>query len=364
MSLTERLIKNSRSKLTTTLSKSKLFNEKSYSRTKVPILNIALSGSVRGGLQSGMTILAGPSKHFKSNLGLTLVAAYLNDHKDAVCLFYDSEFGITTEYMKSFGIDPNRVIHVPVANVEELKTDMSRQLDVIERGEKVIIFIDSIGNTGSKKEADDAIEKGASTVDFTRAKELKSTFRICTPYFTLKDIPCVAINHTIETIAMFSQTVMTGGTGLMYSSDNVIFIGRRQIKEGTEITGYNFVLNTEKSRMVKEKSKFFLEVTFDGGIDRFSGLLEIGLELGYIIKPKNGWYQPAFLNEETGEIAPLEDAKSYREKQTKSSDKASMEFWSQLLKHEPFLQAIEQRYRLSEMVSQDDIDDEIESMLN
>lgn len=153
-------------------------------------------------------------------------------------------------------------------------------------------------------------------------------------------------------------------TGIAYASNNTIFIGRRQIKEGTEITGYNFVLNTEKSRMVKEKSKFFLEVTFDGGIDRFSGLLEIGLELGYIIKPKNGWYQPAFLNEETGEIAPLEDAKSYREKQTKSSDKASMEFWSQLLKHEPFLQAIEQRYRLSEMVSQDDIDDEIESMLN
>lgn len=362
MSLKDRLIKNSKSKLTTSLDKSNLFNEKDLATTKIPILNIALSGSIKGGVQSGLTVLAGPSKHFKSNLGLTLVAAYLDKHEDAICLFYDSEFGITDEYMKSMGIDPERVVHTPVAHLEELKTDMITQLEGLTRGEKVIVFIDSIGNTGSKKESDDAI-KGESKVDFTRAKEMKSLFRIVTPQFTLKDIPCVAINHTIETIEMFSKTVMTGGTGIAYASNNTIFIGRRQIKEGTEITGYNFVLNTEKSRMVKEKSKFFLEVTFDGGIDRFSGLLEIGLETGYIIKPKNGWYQPAFLDEETGEIAPLDESKSYREKQTKSSDKSSIEFWSGLLKHKPFLDAIETRYKLTEMVSQTDVDDEIESML-
>ena len=94
-----------------------------------------------------------------------------------------------------------------------------------------------------------------------------------TPYLTMNDIPCIAINHTYETQEMFSKTVMSGGTGAMYSANEVFIIGRRQQKEGTEITGYDFILNAEKSRTVKEKSKFPISVTFSGGIDPYSGLL-------------------------------------------------------------------------------------------
>ncbi|AKA61895.1 RecA-like recombination protein [Proteus phage vB_PmiM_Pm5461] len=208
--LKKRLMKASTNKMTSVLSESKFFNEKSVVRTKIPTLNIALSGIINGGLQSGITILAGPSKHFKSNMGLTLVAAYMNAYPDAICLFYDSEFGITSAYLRSMGVDPDRVVHTPVKNVEELKIDMINQLEAIERGEKVIVFIDSIGNLASKKEVEDALNE-KSVADMTRAKQLKSLFRMATPYFTLKDIPCVGINHTIETIEMFSKTVMTGG---------------------------------------------------------------------------------------------------------------------------------------------------------
>lgn len=270
MSLKDKLLKNSKSKLTTSLDKSTLFNEKDLATTKIPILNIALSGSIRGGVSSGLTVLAGPSKHFKSNLGLTLVAAYLNKNPDAVCLFYDSEFGITDEYMKSFGIDPSRVIHTPIAHLEELKTDMITQLEALERGEKVIVFIDSIGNTGSKKESDDAI-KGESKVDFTRAKEMKSLFRIVTPQFTLKDIPCVAINHTIETIEMFSKTVMTGGCVV---EGTKITMADGSLKEIQDIevgdmvktmTGSDEVTHTWNPETLENGTPECIELTFDDG---------------------------------------------------------------------------------------------------
>ncbi|MGG7383269.1 recombinase RecA, partial [Escherichia coli] len=116
------------------------------------------------------------------------------------------------------GVDPERVIHTPIQSVEQLKIDMVNQLEAIERGEKVIVFIDSIGNMASKKETEDALNE-KSVADMTRAKSLKSLFRIVTPSFSIKNIPCVAVNHTIETIEMFSKTVMTGGTGVMYSAD-------------------------------------------------------------------------------------------------------------------------------------------------
>lgn len=208
--LKSRLIKASTSKLTAELTKSKFFNEKDVVRTKIPMMNIALSGEITGGMQSGLLILAGPSKSFKSNFGLTMVSSYMRQYPDAICLFYDSEFGITTAYLKSMGVDPERVIHTPVQSLEQLRIDMVNQLDAIERGEKVVVFIDSLGNLASKKETEDALNEKVVS-DMTRAKTMKSLFRIVTPYFSTKNIPCIAINHTYETQEMFSKTVMGGG---------------------------------------------------------------------------------------------------------------------------------------------------------
>lgn len=355
MSLKERLIKASVSKMTADLSKSKFFNDKDVTRTPIPMLNIAFSGELAGGMQSGLTIFAGPSKHFKSNMSLCVVSAYMKKHPDAICLFYDSEFGITPAYLRSMGVDPDRVVHTPVQSVEQLKVDMVNQLDQIERGEKVIVFIDSIGNLASKKETEDALNEKV-VADMTRAKALKSLFRIVTPHFAIKNIPCIAVNHTIETIEMFSKTVMTGGTGPMYSADTVFIIGKRQIKDGTELQGYQFVLNAEKSRTVKEKSKFFINVKFDGGIDPYSGLLDVALELGYVVKPKNGWYARSYLDIDTGEMF-VED-KNRREKDTYSS-----EFWGPLFKHEPFRTAIKRRYQLGAMEANAEVNEEVEKLI-
>ncbi|ARW57457.1 RecA-like recombination protein [Serratia phage X20] len=354
--LKSRLIKASTSKMTAELTKSKFFNDKDVVRTKIPMLNIAISGALDGGMQSGLTIFAGPSKHFKSNMGLTMVSAYMNKYPEAICLFYDSEFGISEAYLRAMKVDPERVIHTPIQSVEQLKIDMVNQLEAIERGEKVIIFIDSIGNMASKKETEDALNE-KTVADMTRAKQLKSLFRIVTPFFSIKDIPCVAVNHTIETMEMFSKTVMTGGTGVMYSADTVFIIGKRQIKDGTELQGFQFVLNAEKSRAVKEKSKFFIDVKFDGGIDPYSGLLEMALELGFVVKPKNGWYSREFLDVETGEM--VREEKSWRAKDTSST-----EFWGPMFKHEPFRDAIKRHYQLGAIDSNATVDAEVEDLIS
>ena len=92
-------------------------------------------------------------------------------------LFYDSEFGSPQSYFEQFGIDTDRVLHTPIANVEELKFDMINQLENLEREDDVVIVIDSIGNLASKKELEDALaEKGVA--DMSRAKALKGLFRM------------------------------------------------------------------------------------------------------------------------------------------------------------------------------------------
>ena len=298
MSLMAKLKKNSKLASTEVLDKSKFFVEKEVTSIDVPMMNVALSGRLDGGLGSGLTVLAGPSKHFKTSFALKMASAFLDSDPDAVMLFYDSEFGSPQSYFENFGIDTSRVLHTPIANVEELKFDLINQLEEISEEDKVIIVIDSIGNLASKKELEDAIDE-KSVADMSRAKALKGVFRMSTPYLTTKNVPMLAINHTYKEIGLFPKNIVGGGTGIYYSADNIWIIGRRQNKTGTEVTGYDFIIDVEKSRFVKEKSKIPITVSWDGGIERYSGLLDVALAGGYVTSSSNGWYQLVDTN--TGE---------------------------------------------------------------
>ena len=334
MSIMDKLKKNSKLKHTAILSESRFFNEKDFTTTDVPMINVALSGSVDGGLSSGMIVLAGPSKHFKTSFALLMASAYLKKHKDAVMLFYDSEFGSPQAYFKQFDIDTARVLHTPIVNVEELKFDLIGQLEGMDRKDNVIVVIDSIGNLASKKEMEDTINE-KSVADMSRAKALKGLFRMTTPYLAMKNIPLLAVNHTYMEIGLFPKAIVGGGTGIYYSADNIWIIGRRQNKTGTEVTGYDFVVNIEKSRYVKEKSKIPVTVSWEGGVEKYSGLLEVALAAGYVAKPSNGWYCRA--DKETGEMM---DPKC-REKDTLRA-----EFWEPIFAETDFKEFITQQYTI------------------
>lgn len=350
MSLLDRLKKNSTIKESEVLNKSKFFAKKDMIQTSVPMMNVALSGSLEGGFTPGLTVFAGPSKHFKTAFSLLLTKAYIDKYPEAVVLFYDSEFGSPQAYFDNFGIDTTRILHTPITDIEQLKFDIMTQINNINRGEQVIIIIDSVGNLASKKEVDDALE-GKSVADMTRAKQMKSLFRMVTPHLTIKDIPMVVVNHTYSEIGLYPKQIVSGGTGLYYSADNIFIIGRQQEKDGSEVVGYNFVMNVEKSRFVREKSKIPIEVTFEGGISKWSGLLDVALEGGYVIKPSNGWYSK--VDKETGEV----DAKKYRIKDTYSK-----EFWMPILTSKSFKDYIESNYRIagSDMLGKSFEDSDIE----
>ena len=175
-----------------------------------------------------------------------------------------------------------------------------------------------------------------------------------TPHLTMKDIPMVVVNHTYKEIGMFPKDIVGGGTGSYYSADNIFILGRQQEKEGTEIVGYNFIINVEKSRYVREKSKIPVSVSFEGGISRWSGLLEMALESGHVIKPSNGWYSR--VDKESGEI----EEKKYRIKETDTKD-----FWAPIITSKSFQEWVKKQYQVAstELISQSDtLDDELNAI--
>lgn len=208
--LRARLIKNSTIDFTSSLKDSKVFNKKDVITTAVPGINIALSGSIDGGLTPGLLVLAAPSKHFKTAFSLLMAAAFTRKYPDGIILFYDSEFGTPQSYFTSFGVPLESVVHTPITDIEQLKFDIMHQLQDLKREDKVMIIVDSVGNLASKKEVEDAL-KGSSAADMSRAKQLKSLFRMITPHLTLKDIPMVVANHIYMTQEMYSKPVVSGG---------------------------------------------------------------------------------------------------------------------------------------------------------
>jgi RecA/RadA recombinase len=208
--LIDKIKKNSTIKETNVLSQSKLFSTKDLIQTPVPALNVALSGKLDGGLTPGLTVFAGPSKHFKTAFAMMLVKSFQTKYPDGVILFYDSEFGAPQSYFENFGINTDMVIHTPITDIEQLKHDVMQQINQFERADNVMIVVDSVGNLASKKEVDDALD-GKSVADMTRAKQMKSLFRMITPHLTIKDIPMVVVNHTYMEIGMFPKAIVSGG---------------------------------------------------------------------------------------------------------------------------------------------------------
>lgn len=345
-SLMKRLLAASPTKHASVMSESVFFNKKDLVRIDAPILNLAFSGDLNGGLSSGLTLLAGPSKSFKSLLSLVCVKAYLDKYPEAVAILYDSEGGITPDYLQAQGIDPNRVIHIPIEHLEMLKFDLVKQLKEINRGDKVIMVIDSIGNTASLKELNDALDE-KTVAEMQRAKSIKGLFRIVTPSLVAKDIPCIAICHTYETMELYSKKIISGGTGLIYSANQAFIIGKSQEKDADgDLGGWNFTLNVEKSRYVREKAKMTFQVLYEGGLQKYSGLIDLAMNVNRIVKPSNGWYS------RVDDDGVVED-KKYRLKDTANAD-----FWDPLLKSQSFNDAVSANYKLSKTYTPETEEDE------
>lgn len=303
--------------------------------TDIPILNLALSGDLHGGMDAGATMLVGDSRTFKTCYCLKLAQCYLNTYDDAVMIFLDSEGGASFEYFDQYGIDASRVIHVPIKDVEDLKARAMAFIDDIELGEHVFIFIDSLGMLPSRKEVNDALDD-KSVADMTRAKAFNSFWRLVTIPINQKQIPLVAINHYYTTMEMYGKNIIKGGKNNELACNNIWIISKSKIKDGKELTGNTFKINVHKSRRIQEGTLLPIEVMYDNGIQRYSGLLELSRAVGWIVTPTQGWYSRKKYDElGDGEY------KKWRKNQLDS------EFWETLLADEDYCNDIASMVKLN-----------------
>lgn len=142
---------------------------------------------------------------------------------------------------------------------------------------------------------------------------------------------------------MFSKAVVSGGTGIVYSSNQIFIISKSQEKEGTEVTGWKFTINIEKSRYVKEKSKLPFTVMYEDGIQKWTAIFDLAEEAGFIRKPKVGWFQ--LVDPDTGEVGE----KNYRRAEVNNNN----EFFEKIIQSKDFKEFVEKKFKLAASQKED-----------
>ena len=245
------------------------------------IFNALLSGSINGGLPANkITALAGESATGKTYFLMGIVKSFLDSNPNAGVIYFESESAITRQMVIDRGIDPKRMVLSQVTTVQEFRTQSLKVLDkYLEKNESerqpMFICLDSLGMLSTTKEVEDTAE-GKETRDMTRAQVLKAAFRVLTLKLGRAKVPMVVTNHTYDVVgSMFPTKEMGGGSGLKYAASSIVYLSKRKEKDGTEVVGNIIHCKNHKSRLTKENKMVDVKLTYDKGLDKYYGLLEL-----------------------------------------------------------------------------------------
>ena len=266
-----------------------------YIDTGSYILNALLSGSIYRGLPSNkITAFAGESATGKTFFILGIVKQFLIDNPTGGVLYFESESALTPEMIEERKIDSTRFIQLPVATIQDFAQQASRVVDKhIENSEApLLLCLDSLGMLSTAKEVED-ITTGANKVDMTKARIVKGTFRVLTLKLAKAGIPLLVTNHTYKQVgAMFPQDIMGGGSGLQYAASSIVFLSKRKEKVGTDVVGNVIHCKNFKSRLAKENKKVDVLLTYDQGLNRHYGLLDLAEKYDIIKKVSTRYELP------------------------------------------------------------------------
>ena len=250
------------------------------------IFNALLSGSIYGGLPANkITAVAGESATGKTFFVMGMVKSFLDANPDAGVLYFESESAITKQMVIDRGIDPSRMVILPVTTVQEFRTQAIKVLDAyLAKDESdrqpLMLCLDSLGMLSTTKEVEDTAE-GKETRDMTRAQVLKAAFRVLTLKLGKAKVPMVVTNHTYDVVgSMFPTKEMGGGSGLKYAASSIVYLSKKKEKDGTEVIGNIVHCKNAKSRLTIENKMVDVRLTYDKGLDRYYGLLDLALKYG------------------------------------------------------------------------------------
>ena len=211
-----------------------------------------------------------------------MVKNFLDANPSSGVVYFESESAITKQMVIDRGIDPERMVILPVTTVQEFRTQALKVLDRylqqdVDIRKPMFMCLDSLGMLSTTKEVEDTTD-GKETRDMTRAQVLKAAFRVLTLKLGKAKVPMVVTNHTYDSMGLFSTKEMGGGSGLKYAASSIVFLSKKKEKDGTEVIGNIVHCKNHKSRLTIENNMVDVRLTYDKGLDKYYGLVELAIK--------------------------------------------------------------------------------------
>lgn len=290
-----------------------LSNINSYEDTGCYVLNALMSGKFKdGGFPEGRTtILGAPSSVGKSYIGLR--AAAIAQKKGKTILIFDSENAIDNSFATNLGLDVTKVKYFPVRSIEQCKNNMFAFLDFVQKNKlkgQFFILVDSLA--GMMSELDfKRLEKESDSADMgTRAKAMRAFIQMMNTMSAATKTTIVCTNHVYENPgAMYPplEKSMPGGLAVKYFASTVMQLSARQIKEDdTKVkTGDKAAIGSKgmtgiiirgisvKNRVVRPYMEAEMYLSWEKGLRKYYGLLDLALKFGVLYNKMGKIYIPS-----------------------------------------------------------------------
>jgi len=263
------------------------------------VLNAALSGDMFGGFPNNKALIfAGDPATGKTFFAMGIVRNFLEQHKNGQVFYFDTESAVTNAMLTSRGIDITRVAKSEPDSIEKFRTVAVKALDAYmalpeDKRFPLLMVLDSLSALPSKKETEDITnEKDAR--DMTKSQLIKGAFRVLRLKLAKAKVPLLVTNHVYSIIGAYVPTKeLAGGSGAKYAADTIVFLSKRKDKDTDKAVVGNIVTaRMMKSRLTKEETRVETRILFDGGLDRYYGLLEYGEAAGVIKRVGNKFEFP------------------------------------------------------------------------
>lgn len=281
-------------------------NVDSFEDTGCYVLNALVSGHLRGGFpEARMSLLAAESSTGKTYIALQTAALAQKAGKQIVV--FDSEFAIDHEFATNLGLDTSKIIYFPVKTIEQCKNAVYKFLsNVFDLGlmGQFFIIIDSLGAMISEMDYK-RMEKNSSSKDMgSYSQSMKALIKACNNLAGQTQTTIICTNHIYDDpSAMFTQLVkpMPGGKIVRYLPTTIVQLSANNVKGtdkngkggddtkkifeiaqggshgevGIEVRGLGV-----KNRICKPFNQAYMYISFENGLSKYYGLMDLALELG------------------------------------------------------------------------------------
>jgi len=269
------------------------------------VLNKLISGDFYKGIPLGkVTMFAGDSGAGKSFIASGNIVKNAQDQGIFVVLI-DTENALDESWLRALGVDTSdeKLLKLNMAMIDDVaKTinDFVKEYKAEYLSEdaanrpKILFVIDSIGMMLTPTDVDQ-FNKGDLKGDMGRKpKALKALVTNCVNMFGDLNIGMVMTNHTYASQDMYDPDAkISGGQGAIYASSIVISMSKLKLKvdsdgnKSSQVYGIRSKCKIMKTRYSKPFEEVELEIPYETGLNKYSGLFQYVESKGVIERVGN-----------------------------------------------------------------------------